>query len=130
MDELWGLIIEDDADLASAFTEVLHFSGLRMELIQNGSLALEILANSEPDLVLLDLHLPEVSGPEILDYIRNDRRLAGTKVVIVTADAVRAKQLEKTADLVMIKPIRFSDLLSLADRLFPPPQNTPATTGE
>ncbi|MFZ0544120.1 MAG: response regulator [Candidatus Promineifilaceae bacterium] len=119
MGNLWSLIIEDDVDLASAFTEILELSGLRTELVQNGSLALKRLENVEPDMVLLDLHLPEVSGVEIFNYIRSEKRLENTRVVIISADVVRAEQLEGKADLVLIKPARLADLFGLVDRLFP-----------
>lgn len=118
MSERWTLIVEDDAELGIAFAEVLDLSGMRAELVQNGRLALAALAHARPDLVLLDLHLPEVSGPEILDYIRNNEHLKTTHVVIVSADAVRAEQLKEKVDLVLVKPISFTEIFSLAERFF------------
>jgi CheY-like chemotaxis protein len=118
MKKRWSLIIEDDAELGTAFAEVLDMSGLRTELVRDGRLALQTLADSEPDLVLLDLHLPEVSGPEVLNYIRNDERLKSTRVVLISADVVRAEHLKEQVDLVLVKPVGFAEIFNLANRFF------------
>jgi CheY-like chemotaxis protein len=118
MKKRWSLIIEDDAELGTAFAEVLDMSGLRTELVRDGRLALQTLADSEPDLVLLDLHLPVVSGPEVLNYIRNDERLKSTRVVLISADVVRAEHLKEQVDLVLVKPVGFAEIFNLANRFF------------
>jgi two-component system, cell cycle response regulator DivK len=118
MNDRWSLIVEDDIELGSAFAEVLVMSGLRTQLARNGRTALNTLADTEPDLVLLDLHMPEVSGAEILDYIRGHERLNATRVVIISADLVRADHLREQVDLVLAKPVSFEDIFSLAKRFF------------
>lgn len=112
------LIVEDDAELGGAFAEVLSLSGLNTELARDGRAALDMLAAAKPDMVILDLHLPEVSGPTVLDYIQSEERLKGTRVVIVSADVRRAEQLRERVDLVLVKPVGFAELFGLADRLF------------
>ncbi len=110
------LIVEDDPILGDAFRETLSFAGLQTQLVQDGKTALSVLAGDTPDLVILDLHLPEVSGPEIFEHIRRDQRLASTRVVIISADASRAERLRGRADLILCKPVGFSELLRLADQ--------------
>jgi DNA-binding response OmpR family regulator len=116
MNERWILIVEDDMELGSAFAEVLDMSGLRTQLVRDGRAALHTLADTVPDLVLLDLHLPEVSGLTVLDYIRSNKRLEATRVVIVSADVVRAQRLKERADLVLVKPVGFNEIFSLVER--------------
>jgi DNA-binding response OmpR family regulator len=116
MNERWILIVEDDTELGSAFAEVLDMSGLRTQLVRDGRAALNTLADTVPDLVLLDLHLPEVSGLTVLDYIRSNKRLEATRVVIVSADVVRAQRLKERADLVLVKPVGFNEIFSLVER--------------
>jgi DNA-binding response OmpR family regulator len=116
MNERWILIVEDDTELGSAFAEVLDMAGLRTQLVRDGRAALHTLADTVPDLVLLDLHLPEVSGLTVLDYIRSNKRLEATRVVIVSADVVRAQRLKERADLVLVKPVGFNDIFSLVER--------------
>ena len=112
-----GLIIEDDEDLSIIFSEALNAAGYQTEIIRNGRIAMERLKTITPELVSLDMHLPGVSGLEILQYIRSEKRLALTNVVVTTADAVMAEQVRESADFVLIKPITFGQLRDLTSRL-------------
>lgn len=85
----------------------------------NGRVALERLHTVTPNLVILDLHLPEVSGKDILEYIRSEPRLGKTMVVIATADAIMGESLRDDADFVLIKPITFAQLRDMSARLKP-----------
>lgn len=112
-----ALIIEDVGDLAETFAEILAMMGWQAEYIQDGQLALEKLALYIPDLIMLDLHLPHISGLDILREIHSDPRLANTKILVVTADALRATQVAQQADCVLIKPILANQLIETVDRL-------------
>jgi CheY-like chemotaxis protein len=67
--------------------------------------------------VVLDLHLPGVSGRKLLDVIRADGRLTKTRVILATADYRTAEELRDSADLVLLKPISFKQLRDLSARL-------------
>jgi DNA-binding response OmpR family regulator len=67
--------------------------------------------------VVLDLHLPGTAGTDILKRIRSDERLNQTRVIITTADARLAESLEEQADLILVKPVSFSQLRDMALRL-------------
>ncbi len=67
-------------------------------------------------MIVLDLHIPGVDGGTLLGQIRNDRRLANVPVILATADAAFASSLQSQADLVLLKPISFSQLSELANR--------------
>ena len=112
-----ALIIEDDEDLSIIFTEALNAAGFQTETIRNGQLALDRLHAVTPEVVSLDMHLPGVSGLDILKFIRSEKRLALTNVVVTTAAAVMAEQVRDTADFVLIKPITFGQLRDLTARL-------------
>ena len=112
-----ALIIEDDEDLSIIFSEALNAAGFQTETIRNGQLALERLRIVTPEVVSLDMHLPGVSGLDILKFIRTEKRLALTNVVVTTADAIMAEQVRETADFVLIKPITFGQLRDLTARL-------------
>ena len=116
----FALIIEDDPDLATIFAEALQMAEFETEIVSDGQAALGRLAATTPAVVVLDLHLPHVSGPKILQQIRADRRLAKTRVLLATADALMAESLRREADLVLLKPISFHQLRDLAKRLRPP----------
>lgn len=112
-----AFIIEDDEDLSIIFSEALNAAGFQTETIRNGQWALERLCQVTPKVVSLDMHLPGVSGLDILKYIRSEKRLNLTNVVVTTADAVMAEQVRETADFVLIKPITFGQLRDLTTRL-------------
>jgi CheY-like chemotaxis protein len=114
-----GLVIEDDPDLSTIFSEAVHAAGFETETVLNGRVALERLHEVTPDLVLLDMHLPEVSGKVLLEYIRSETRLKKTLVVVATADALMGEQMREHADFVLIKPITFSQLRDMTARLKP-----------
>jgi len=117
MNKKFALIIEDEPDLATIFSEALKAADFETEIIKDGKLAAQRLADVMPDVVVLDLHLPHVSGRELLRQIREDERLAKTRVLIATADASMAEMLQNEADLVLLKPISFVQLRIMAERL-------------
>ncbi|MCL4302351.1 MAG: response regulator [Anaerolineae bacterium] len=111
------LIIEDDPKLAAIFSAAFQQANYKTEIIQDGQLATQQLANTIPEVVILDLHLPFVSGADILTQIRADPRLAHTHVVVVTADLFRAEALRDQADAVLFKPVGFIRLQNLVAKL-------------
>jgi len=113
----FALIIEDDIDLATIFAQALRAAGFETEIVLDGAKARAKLSAKEPDVVVLDLHLPHVSGQKLLEEIRNNERLSDTQVIIATADPRLAEQLQNQADLALVKPISFRQLRDLAQRL-------------
>jgi DNA-binding response OmpR family regulator len=114
-----ALIIEDDSDLASIFAEALQAAQFKTEIIADGAAAQSRLQEVLPQLVVLDLHLPRVSGEALLRQIRSTPALAKVKVVIASADPITADMLSPESDLVLIKPVSYSQLRDLAQRLKP-----------
>ncbi len=114
-----ALIIEDEEMLATIFEQALVMAEYETEVIRDGRAAAARLQEVVPAVITLDLHLPHISGEELLRQIRADDRFQKTKIIIATADARMAEYLDRKADLVLIKPIRFSQLRDLAARLRP-----------
>ncbi|NDJ61659.1 MAG: response regulator [Chloroflexi bacterium] len=112
-----ALVIEDDYDAALIFAKALQVVGFQTEEIHNGSHALARLAETTPNMIILDLHLPEVNGMSIIQSIRSDERLADILVIIASADPRMADLVQQEADLVLIKPTTFSQVRDLARRL-------------
>jgi diguanylate cyclase (GGDEF)-like protein len=117
MDKPFALIIEDDRDVAALFRHVMDLAGFQTEVVFHGQAAIERLSNSQPDITLLDLNLPGVSGNQILESIRKDERLNHTKVVVITAYAHIASGLSIEPELVLLKPISIEQLTTLVDRI-------------
>jgi DNA-binding response OmpR family regulator len=112
-----AIIVEDDEDLATIFTEALQSAGYQVETIRDGLQAQKRFSQIEPRLIVLDMHLPIVSGDNLLKQIRSEIRLKDTVVVMATADARMGEALTEHADFVLIKPITFSQLRDLTSRL-------------
>lgn len=112
-----ALIIEDDVDLADIFSDALQAAQFKTEIIADGAAAQRRLQEMVPHLVVLDLHLPHISGETLLRQIRSTPALAKVKVVIASADPITADMLSPESDLVLVKPVSFSQLRDLALRL-------------
>jgi two-component system phosphate regulon response regulator PhoB len=112
-----ALIIEDSHTQALILAEALRAAGFETEIISTGDAAIERLAAVVPDIVILDLHLPGVSGIDILRHIRAQPRLDRTRVIVVTIEPQAADIIRDEADLVLLKPVDFSQLRDLAARL-------------
>jgi len=112
-----AFIIEDDVDLSTIFADALDSVGYKVERIKDGLKAQQRLKEEAPDLILLDMHLPHISGGDLLKELREDERFSNTNVILTTADARMAEAFEGLADFVMIKPISFVQLRDLSSRL-------------
>jgi DNA-binding response OmpR family regulator len=112
-----ALIVEDDEKLAVIFTQAVKQAAFDVETARHGREALEKISHLTPALVVLDLHLPDISGATILQRIRQAPHLAHVQVILATADPAMADSLEAQSDLVLIKPVSFTQLRDLAARL-------------
>ncbi|RJP52157.1 MAG: response regulator [Anaerolineaceae bacterium] len=117
--DVFSLIVEDDEDLAEIFSQALIAADYKTEIINDGLVAHERLQQVVPDVVILDMHLPNMAGDKLLDQIRGDARLEKTRVVVATADAQMGERMRNLADLVLIKPVSFTQLRDLSARLRP-----------
>ena len=117
MTDLSAFIIEDDPKLGVIYDTVLKQNGYQTEIIRRGDEALKRLSEVAPHLILLDLHLPYVSGVEILKFIRTTQALAGIQVIVLTADLYLAQSLEEQADYVIVKSFGVSRLRELVAEL-------------
>ena len=112
-----AFIIEDDPQLITIFATAMELAGYRTETAEDGRDALEKLATLQPDIIMLDVHLPHIAGDDVLRYIRADARLKDTKVVLSTADSRIAAQLREEASLVLLKPVSFKELVELVSTM-------------
>lgn len=121
MNKFPAFIIEDDQSVANLYSEALRLAEYEPELFAHGRDALQRLQEITPALILLDLHLPDLSGEDVLTQLQADAKLAHTPVFLLTADHLFAEQLRHKADLVLLKPVSFSQLKEMAARFRPQP---------
>jgi DNA-binding response OmpR family regulator len=79
------LLVEDDETLANVYKTRLHAEGFDLKRVPNGEEALAATLEYKPDLVLLDIMMPKVSGFDVLDIIRNTPETTNMKVIMLTA---------------------------------------------
>jgi signal transduction histidine kinase/CheY-like chemotaxis protein len=113
------LYIEDTVANVRLVEEILSSRpSVRVLPAGMGSLGLELAAEHRPDLVLLDLHLPDIGGDEVLARLRADQRTKDIPVVVLSADATERAPtplLEAGAQAYLTKPIGVRELLEVVD---------------
>ncbi|MCI4661544.1 MAG: response regulator [Neomegalonema sp.] len=109
------LIVEDDELNMRLFNDLLQAQGYRTLLNEDGIGALEMTRQYRPDLIIMDIQLPEVSGLEITKWIKEDDDLSHIPVIAVTAYAMKGDE-ERIRDggceAYMSKPISVPQFLS------------------
>ncbi|MCK5582895.1 MAG: response regulator transcription factor [Elusimicrobiales bacterium] len=109
------LLIEDDPNLMMCTQEILQTAGYLVMTASTGQMALDWLANSKPDLVLLDVGLPDMSGIEVCKKIKSDSSTRRIPVIVLTAfkdnQTKMQANLNAHADLFLNKPVENKELL-------------------
>jgi DNA-binding response OmpR family regulator len=100
------LLVEDDDGLANVYKMRLETEGFAVKRVPNGEDALASAIEYKPDLIVLDVMMPKVSGFDVLDIIRNTPETANLKVVMLTAlsqDSDKEKAEKLGADDYLVK---------------------------
>jgi len=116
------LIVDDEPNIVQLVRITLEDDRVQVLEAADGMTALDRAAAFRPDLVLLDIDLPDVSGLEVCRRLKADAELAKTKIVMLTAAAQRddiARGLAAGADEYLTKPFSPVRLLSLVEQLMP-----------
>lgn len=117
----FALIIEDQEDIADIYSNALALADFETEIIYDGKEALELLPNIEPDLIILDMNLPHVSGHYLFKQLRSTPHLADVPVIICTANTVMANAMKAeigSTDFILVKPVSIHQLNGLVKRIF------------
>jgi two-component system phosphate regulon response regulator PhoB len=116
------LVVDDEPNIVELVRVTLEDDRVRVVTAADGAEALDAVLTDRPDLVLLDVNLPDLSGLEVCRRLRADARTRGTKVVMLTAAAQR-DDVERGhaagADDYLTKPFSPVRLLSLVEALLP-----------
>ncbi|MEM9778112.1 MAG: response regulator transcription factor [Chloroflexota bacterium] len=109
------LVVDDDKSITEIVKAYLEQAGYGVMTASNGASALRILYHEKPDLLLLDLNLPDRDGWDITRSIRNDKRLATIPIIMVTArvdDSDKIVGLELGADDYVTKPFNPREIVA------------------
>ncbi|PLX93353.1 MAG: two-component system response regulator [Desulfuromonas sp.] len=113
------LIVEDEESLLKLESILLTSKGYEVRGVANGQAALDVLAEEKPDLVLLDIMLPELDGFEVCRRIKSDEATRNIPVVMLTAKKSRedmAKGEKVGADWYITKPFKSAMVIETIQR--------------
>jgi len=114
------IVVEDEPDAAELFAEMMRVSGFRVLKTYSSTPAISLIAKEQPDVVILDIMMPDVSGLEVLRFMRRQPQLMGTPVIVVSAKSMPSdirEGLEAGATLYLTKPVGYLDLKKAVDEV-------------
>lgn len=109
------LIVDDDADLAEHYRLALLAAGMEAEILQQPAAIMEKIATFRPELVLMDMHMPDFSGPDLAGVIRQHDNWSSLPIVYLSAETDLDRQIEamnRGADDFLTKPISDAQLVA------------------
>jgi CheY-like chemotaxis protein len=104
------LIVEDDGAIRNALAEGLSDEGFSVNAVQDGAEAIQLMLGLPPDLVLLDLMMPRMTGWQLLGELKEHANLRDIPVFVVTAAQYAGSV--PTGYAVWIKPLRLEQLIN------------------
>jgi len=119
------LVVEDNELNMKLFHDLLEANGYRVLQTRDGLSALDIARQHMPDLILMDIQLPEVSGIEVTKWLKEDDELKSIPVIAVTAFAMKGdeeKIREGGCEAYISKPISVLGFLQMVDSFLKRPQ--------
>ncbi len=109
------LVVDDEPNIVLSLEFLMRKAGFEVEVARNGQEALAAIARQPPDVLLLDVMMPEMDGFEVCERLRADPRGRATKVVMLTArgrDSERQRGLALGADAYVTKPFSTRELVA------------------
>ena len=110
------LVVEDDATLRQVIELVLEARGYVVGQARHGGMALELMAESRPDVVVADLKMPVMDGYELLQRMQEDPDLRQLPVILLTGN-MEAGRIAAGAAAMLVKPFDPADLIATIERL-------------
>jgi DNA-binding NtrC family response regulator len=113
------LIVEDEIDLAEAYGDLLEAHGHSIRVACTVRAAVELIQQVKPEVVILDLNLPDNSGSAVINHMHVTYGLDDIRVIIVSGHSEMAHHADfaETSDLVLNKPVSNDQLLTLVERI-------------
>ena len=110
------LVIEDSTEIRENISEILSLENYRVVTVDNGQDGYLLATTKFPDLILCDIHLPDIEGHEVLSIIKNNKTTSSIPFILMTASTDinhRCKGLELGAEDYLSKPFTDTELLSV-----------------
>ncbi len=111
------LIVEDDYNLGKIYRLSLEHAGYKVMLNNDGKNVLSEIDEHNPDLLVLDMHVPYSWGPDTIKALRTNPEKADMKILITTADIVVGQTLRGQEERVLIKPVHIARLMQTVEEM-------------
>ncbi len=114
------MIIEDEPDAAELFGEMMRVNGFRVIKMFSSTPAIPMIKQEKPDVILLDIMMPDISGLEVLRFMQREPELAKIPVIVVSAKSMPSdikSGLEAGAAMYLTKPVGFQDLKNAVEQV-------------
>ena len=111
------LLIEDDPTMLSLLETLLEIEGFEVKIVNDYSSILEHVESESPDLVLMDVHLKEIDGLEVLASLKKDQNLEKIKVIMASGLDYKNQSIQTGANDFIQKPFMPDELVSKIKRL-------------
>ncbi len=116
----YALVIDDSREIADSLAEMLNLLGYTARVAYGPRTAMNAVTHQYPSLILLDIHMPGVDGPEVCRYLRRDPRTAHVPVIAISSDhqpEVVAQVMAAGANFFLPKPISLESLEKAIDEV-------------
>jgi DNA-binding response OmpR family regulator len=113
------IVVEDEQDAAEMFAEMMRVNGFRVLKAFGSTPAIPLIERERPAAVILDIMMPDVSGLELLRYMRREPQLAAIPVIVVSAKSLPVDVktgLEAGASVYLTKPVDYQDLKNAVEK--------------
>lgn len=107
------VIVEDEPDTIEMFAEMMRLGGYIVLKSYGGYPAMALISEEKPDVVVLDMMMPQLSGLDVLEHMRNDPELMHIPVIVVSAKSMPndiQAGLDAGASIYLTKPVTFQQL--------------------
>jgi DNA-binding response OmpR family regulator len=114
------IVVEDEADAAEMFAEMMRVNGFRVVKSFSSGPAINVIANEMPDIVILDVMMPDISGLEVLKYMRREPQLANIPVIVISAKSMPSDiktGMDAGASVYLTKPVGFLELKQAVEKV-------------
>ena len=114
------MIIEDEPEAAELFGEMMRINGFRVLKMFSSAPAIPMIIQEKPDVIILDIMMPDISGLEVLRYMRREPELISIPVIVVSAKSMPGDirvGLEAGASMYLTKPVGFLELKQAVEQV-------------
>ncbi|GAB4480875.1 MAG: hypothetical protein OHK0031_02330 [Anaerolineales bacterium] len=114
------VVVEDEPDAAEMFAEMMRVNGFQVLKSESSRAAMPLIASELPNVVILDVMMPDVSGLEVLKFMRSNPQLAAIPVIVVSAKSLPSDiqtGMKAGASIYITKPVGFLDLKQAVERV-------------